>query len=171
MLRDLRFGSRMLLKQPGFTVIAVLTLALGIGTTAAVFSLIQGVLLTPPPYQQPERLVLIPSARVDGTQASSPRLWPAAQWMDWRKEATSFDAIAAYGWSFIFWWTMPGASRWRGWWSRATTSASSGCNRSSGARSPNPTWGSRLLPPSSSATTCGSESSTAIRAWSAGRCG
>jgi putative ABC transport system permease protein len=102
MFRDVRFGSRMLLKQPGFTVIAVLTLALGIGATAAVFSLIQGVLLTPPPYQRPERLVLIPSARTDGVQASTPRLWPAAQWMDWQKEATSFDAIAAYGWSFNF---------------------------------------------------------------------
>jgi putative ABC transport system permease protein len=102
MLRDLRFGLRMMLKQPGFTIIAVLTLALGIGATAAVFSLIQGVLLTPPPYQEPQRLVLIPSVRIDGEHASSPRLWPAAQWMDWQKEATSFDAIAAYGWSFNF---------------------------------------------------------------------
>jgi putative ABC transport system permease protein len=92
----------MLLKQPGFTVIAVLTLALGIGATAAVFSLIQGVLLTPPPYRDPQRLVLIDSARTDGQQAVSPRAWPAAQWLEWQTEAKSFQAIAAYSWAFNF---------------------------------------------------------------------
>src|SRR6195256_5133846 len=102
MYQDLRFAVRMLLKQPGFTLIAVLTLALGIGATSAVFSLIQGVLLTPPPYRQPEQLVLIPAARTDGQQAARPRGWPAAQWLEWGKQAKSFDAIAAYGWSFNF---------------------------------------------------------------------
>ena len=92
----------MLLKQPGFTSIAVLTLALGIGATSAVFSLIQGVLLTPPPYRQPQQLVLIPSARTDGQQMTRPRGWPAAQWMEWEREAKSFEAIAAYAWSFNF---------------------------------------------------------------------
>jgi putative ABC transport system permease protein len=92
----------MLRKQPGFTIVAALTLALGIGATAAVFSLIQGVLLTPPPYQQPEQLVLIPSARTDGQQTSNPRGWAAVQWMEWQKQATSFDAIAAYTWTFNF---------------------------------------------------------------------
>jgi len=99
---DLRFGLRMLLKQPGFSLIAVLTLALGIGATSAVFSLIQGVLLTPPPYRQPEQLVLIPSARIDGQKLASPRGWPSAQWTEWQKEAKSFDGIAAYGWTFNF---------------------------------------------------------------------
>ncbi len=102
MFQDLRFGVRMLLKQPGFTSIAVLTLALGIGATSAVFSLIQGVLLTPPPYRQPQQLVLIPSARTDGQQMTRPRGWPAAQWMEWQREAKSFEAIAAYAWSFNF---------------------------------------------------------------------
>ena len=102
MFRDLRFGSRLLLKHPGFMIIAVLTLALGIGATAAVFSLIQGVLLTPPPYLHPARLALVQSERTDHAPALSPRMWPAAQWMDWQKESNAFDAIAAYGWSFNF---------------------------------------------------------------------
>ena len=102
MLQELRFGVRMLLKQPGFSAIAVLTLALGIGATSAVFSLIQGVLLTPPPYRQPQQLVLIPSARGDGQKLTTPRGWPAQQWMEWQKEAKSFDGIAAYAWTFNF---------------------------------------------------------------------
>jgi putative ABC transport system permease protein len=102
MLRDIRLGVRMLMKQPGFTATAVLTLALGIGATAAVFSLIQGVLLTPPPYVRPDRLVLIPSARTDGRETSSARGWAAAQWLDWQKSATSLSAIGAYTWSFNF---------------------------------------------------------------------
>ena len=92
----------MLLKQPFFSLIAVFTLALGIGATSAVFSLIQGVLLTPPPYRQPDRLVLIPSARADGQKLATPRGWAPAQWMEWQKEAKSFDGIAAYAWSFNF---------------------------------------------------------------------
>ncbi len=102
MLQDLRLGVRMLLKQPGFSLIAIVTLALGIGATSAVFSLIQGVLLTPPPYRQPSRLVLIPSARADGRQTERAQGWAAAQWMEWQKEAKSFDGIAAYAWSFNF---------------------------------------------------------------------
>ncbi len=101
-MKDLRFAIRMLLKQPTFSLIAVLTLALGIGATSAVFSLVQGVLLTSPPYQEPDRLVLIPPARLDGKEISATRGWPPIQWMDWQKEAKSFAGIAAYGWTFNF---------------------------------------------------------------------
>jgi putative ABC transport system permease protein len=102
MLRDMRFAIRMLLKQPGFSLIAVLTLALGIGATSAVFSLIQGVLLTPPPYKKPQQLVLVSTARTDGQRQENPRGWPAQQWMEWQKVAKSFEGIAAYGWTFNF---------------------------------------------------------------------
>src|SRR2546421_2977556 len=102
MRRDMRFAIRMLLKQPGFSLIAVLTLALGIGAAWAVFSLIQGGLLTAPPYKKPQALVLVPTARTDGQKQESPRGWPAQQWMEWQKEAKSFEGIAAYGWTFNF---------------------------------------------------------------------
>jgi putative ABC transport system permease protein len=99
---DLRYGLRMLWKSPVFTVIAALTLALGIGATSAVFSLIQGVLLTPPPYQKPQQLMLIPSVRTDGKKMDSPRGWAAQQWMEWNEKVGSFQGIAGYGWTFNF---------------------------------------------------------------------
>lgn len=101
MLRDLRFGTRMLFKRPGFSLIVVLTLALGIGATSAVFSLIQGVLLTPPPYREPERLVLISSTVTDTDKNQRSQDWAAAQWTEW-EAAESFEAIAAYRWTFNF---------------------------------------------------------------------
>ena len=102
LLLDLRYGLRMFWKSPAFSVIAALTLALGIGATSAVFTLIQGVLLTPPPYQKPQQLMLIPTARTDGKKMDSPRGWPAQQWMEWNQKAGSFQGIAGYGWTFNF---------------------------------------------------------------------
>jgi putative ABC transport system permease protein len=102
MKRDLRFALRMLLKQPGFSLIAVLTLALGIGATSAVFSLIQGVLLTPPPYKKPQQLVLVQTARTDGQKEDNTRDWPAQQWLEWQKQAKSFAGFAGYYWQFNF---------------------------------------------------------------------
>ena len=102
MKQDLQFAIRMLLKQPGFSLIAILTLTLGIGVTSAVFSLIQGVLLTPPPYKNPHQLVLVSSARADGQKEENPRGWPSQQWLAWQRESKSFEGIAAYGWQFNF---------------------------------------------------------------------
>src|SRR5437773_3378935 len=65
LMPDLKFALRQLLKNPGFAAVAVLTLALGIGATASVFSLIHGVLLTPPPYRKPEQIVLLTPERID----------------------------------------------------------------------------------------------------------
>lgn len=101
-LQNCIFALRMMRKSPAFTAIAALTLALGIGATSAVFSLIQGVLLTPPPYQKPDQLVLVSAARTDGKAMDTPRGWAAQQWMDWSKNATSFQGVAGYGWTFNF---------------------------------------------------------------------
>ena len=101
LLQDLKYGFRTLLKTRGFTLVAVITLGLGIGATSAVFSLIQGVLLSPPPYQKPEQLVLIEPLRAD-LQEPNTDGWPAAQWMEWQKQARSLEAVAAYGWTFNF---------------------------------------------------------------------
>src|SRR5262245_28095528 len=100
MFQDLRFVVRMLRKQAGFTVISVMTLALGIGATAAVFSLIYGVLLTPPPYRNPERLALILPTRAGSQEALKTQGFAAQQWTEWQKESKTFESVAAYGWTF-----------------------------------------------------------------------
>ena len=101
MLDDVRLGWRKLRQQPGFTVVAVLTLALGIGATSAVFSLVQGVLLTPPPYRDPAGLALIQPAPTDGRQLNA-RRWSAAQWTEWQRDSKAFESFAGYLWSFNF---------------------------------------------------------------------
>jgi putative ABC transport system permease protein len=102
MFQELRYVVRMLRKQPGFTVISVMTLALGIGATAAVFSLIYGVLLTPPPYRNPERLALISPMRTGSQEILKTQGFAAQQWTEWQKELNSFESVAAYGWTFSF---------------------------------------------------------------------
>ena len=92
LLQDLRFGLRMLRKSPGFTAIAILTLALGIGANTALFSVVNGVLLNPLPYQQPDRLVAVYSrnAQFQFDSISYPNF------LDWRRNNHSFSALAAF---------------------------------------------------------------------------
>ena len=101
MFDDVRFGWRKLRQDPSFTAIAVLTLALGIGATSAVFGVVQGVLLTPLPYQDPGQLVLVQRARTDA-QPGPPQRWSAPQWMEWQRDSKSFEALAGYLWAFNF---------------------------------------------------------------------
>ena len=98
-MSDLKFAFRQLLRQPRFTVLAVLTLALGIGATSAVFGLIQGVLLSPPPYTQPDRLVLISPQRTDGQPYNGE--CTVGEFLEWR-QAKNLECLASYGWTFNF---------------------------------------------------------------------
>lgn len=92
LLQDIRFGLRMLRKNPGFTAVSVLTLALGIGSNAAIFSVVHAVLLNPLAYKDPDRLVTILHY---GTAPVAP-----ANYIDWRDQSSSFAAMgAAQAWA------------------------------------------------------------------------
>jgi len=92
LLQDLRYGVRMLGKSPGFTAIAILTLALGIGANTALFSVVNGVLLNPLPYPRPNRLVALYS-RAGNFQESSIS-YP--NFLDWQRNNRSFASLGAY---------------------------------------------------------------------------
>jgi putative ABC transport system permease protein len=92
LLQDLRYGARMLLKNPGFTLIAVITLALGIGANTAIFSVVNGVLLRSLPFKEPEQLVWIWGTLPKFDQAGhSP-----VEFLAYQKQQNSFTEIAAY---------------------------------------------------------------------------
>jgi putative ABC transport system permease protein len=91
LVKDLHFAFRMLLKNPGFAVVAVLTLALGIGANAAIFSVINTVLLKPLPYPDPDRLVLVWESIQDRTNIVS-----APNYFDWRQQNRVFESMALF---------------------------------------------------------------------------
>ncbi len=93
LLKDVRFGLRMLAKNPGFTTVAVLTLALGIGTTVAIFSVVYGVLLHPLPYFQPDRLLALSEVNSHGGHMN----FADPNFADVRASSQSLDGVAEYG--------------------------------------------------------------------------
>jgi predicted permease len=91
--QDVKYGTRALWRQPGFTLVAVLTLALGIGANTAIFSLVNAVLLRPLPFREPERLVMVWE---DAAQLGFPKNTPApANYVDWKTQTRSFEGMAA----------------------------------------------------------------------------
>ncbi len=92
MFQDLRFGLRMLLKNPGFSLIAVFTLALGIGANTAIFSLVNGILLRPLPFKDPEQLIFLSerSQQVPVMAVSFPNF------IDWHAQSRVFEQMAAF---------------------------------------------------------------------------
>ena len=92
-LQDLRYAARKLMRTPGFTAVAVITLALAIGATTAVFSIVDGVLLEPLPFRAPNQLV-----RVTSTSSRDGSTFPIspADYLDYRDQSASFAAMANY---------------------------------------------------------------------------
>jgi putative ABC transport system permease protein len=93
LLQDVRYGLRVLRQKPGFTAVAVLTLALGIGANTAIFSLVSAVLVRPLKYREAERLVMVWE---DATAAGFPQDGPSVgNFADWRAQNKVFEAMAA----------------------------------------------------------------------------
>jgi putative ABC transport system permease protein len=91
LLKDVRFGLRLLWKSPGFTSVSLIALALGIGATTAIFSLLYSILLAPLPYPHPDRLMMVWSHQKGDRNGTSP-----ADYLDWQKQNTTFETISAW---------------------------------------------------------------------------
>jgi putative ABC transport system permease protein len=89
--RDLLFGLRLLWKNPGFTTVAVVALALGIGANTAIFSVVYATLLAPLPYNQPDRIVMVWSKVQSNRNGVS-----AGDFLDWQRQSTTFESMAAW---------------------------------------------------------------------------
>ena len=96
LLQDLRFGLRTLRKSPAFTVIAVLTLALGIGANTAIFSIVNAVLLKPLPFPESDRLLYMSSGFAKQQNVARPFSISYPDFLDWRATAKSFTGMACY---------------------------------------------------------------------------
>src|SRR5262249_46497085 len=92
LLQDLRYGARALLKHPGFTAVAVLTLGLGIGANTAIFTVVNAVLLRPLPYTEPDRLVRLWER--NQRRSAEPQLVAPPNLYEWRGKTGSFIHIA-----------------------------------------------------------------------------
>ena len=96
--RDLKYAARTLRRTPGFSVIAILVIALGIGASVALFAVVRGVLLKPLPFNEPDRLMMVYERGVAGDLQSNPfNVVAGAMYAEWRKQNRSFDDLALVG--------------------------------------------------------------------------
>src|SRR5215471_10452680 len=91
--QDLRYGAKMLLKQPGFTLMAVLTLALGIGSTTTIFSAIQNILLDPFPYTDAHRVVSIQIHDTSNSRPGGRTYFQTPEFLDYQEQNHVFEEV------------------------------------------------------------------------------
>lgn len=96
LLKDLRYAMRGLLRQPGFTAIAVITLALAIGANTAIFSVVQGVLLEPLPYPESDRLVALRQSNLQANPAQPDTQVAPGNFLEWQRQSSTFSGLVAY---------------------------------------------------------------------------
>ncbi len=122
LIQDLRYALRTLARNPGFTAVAVIALALGIGANTAIFSVVNGVLLQPLPYRDPDRLMRLSETSPDfGTMSVA-----CPNFVDWKDQSHSFTGLASFRWEDY---DVTGGERpehLSGKWCRPISSASSG---------------------------------------------
>src|SRR5580693_8841124 len=94
LVRDFRFSLRTLRRTPGFTVIAILVMALGIGANVALFTVVRGVLLKPLPFHDPDRLVMLYEAGLQNDDASGPNVVSGGMYAEWKHQSRSFSSLA-----------------------------------------------------------------------------
>jgi predicted permease len=96
LLQNLRYAFRTLLKSPGFTLVIILTLALGIGANTAIFSVVYSALLRPLPYREPGRLAVLAQSRVQFSSDTNNSRTSYPDYLDWTRRTKSYQSLAAY---------------------------------------------------------------------------